>query len=115
MSQWVETELAQSQMQDARHTKRLAQLLGRLSEQAASSIPRACHGWAETGAAYRFLDNPQVGLKAILSGHQHATVERIRAEAVVLVVQDTTFLNYGTLQPKQGVGTGKEKAREEYL
>ena len=31
MSQWVETELAESQMQDARHTKRLAQLLERLS------------------------------------------------------------------------------------
>ena len=115
MSPWIETELAESQMHDVRHAKRLAHLLERLSEQAASSIPRACHGWAETVAAYRFLDNPQVGLKEILSGHQYATVERIQAEAVVLVVQDTTFLNYGTLQPKQGVGTGKEKAREEYL
>jgi hypothetical protein len=115
MSQWVETELAESQMRDTRHTKRLAQLLARLSEQADSSIPSACRGWAETAAAYRFLDNPQVGLTEILSGHQHATLERVQAQAVVLLVQDTTFLNYGTLQPKAGVGTVKEKAREEYL
>ena len=74
MSPWIETELAESQMHDVRHAKRLAHLLERLSEQAASSIPRACHGWAETVAAYRFLDNPQVGLKEILSGHQYATV-----------------------------------------
>jgi hypothetical protein len=30
-------------------------------------------------------------------------------------VQDTTFLNYGTLRPKQGMGTVKDKLREEYL
>ncbi len=53
MSPWIETELAESQMHDVRHAKRLAHLLERLSEQAARSIPRACHGWAETVAAYR--------------------------------------------------------------
>jgi hypothetical protein len=51
MSQWVETELAESQMRDERHRKRLTQLLGRLSAQTESSIPGACHGWAETVAA----------------------------------------------------------------
>jgi IS4 transposase len=56
-----------------------------------------------------------VGLPEILSGHQQATLERIQAQGVVLLVQDTTFLNYGTLQPKKGVGTVKVKVREEYL
>jgi hypothetical protein len=32
-----------------------------------------------------------------------------------LLVQDTSFLNYGTLHPKAGMGTVKEKGREEYL
>src|SRR5215472_10754179 len=105
MSRWIETELAEGQMQGGRRKKRLAQLLGRLSEQSTSSIPQACHGWAETVAAYRFLDNPQVGLTEILSGHQHATLEWVAAEAVVLLVQGTTFLNYGALQAKRGVGT----------
>ncbi len=105
MDQWIETELAESQVQDERRKKRLAQLLGRLSEQSTSSIPRACHGWAETVAVYRFLGNPKVGLTELLSGHQQATLGRVQAEAVVLLVQDTTFLNYGTLQAKQGMGT----------
>src|SRR5919109_5265783 len=114
MSQWIETELAETHRHDLRHAKRLAHLVERLSEQTVSSIPRACHGWAETLAAYRFLDNPRVSLTEILSGHQHATLERLQAQEVVLLVQDTTFLNYGTLRPKKGVGTVKERMREEY-
>jgi hypothetical protein len=115
MGDWVETEMGACQLHDARHAKRLAQLLGRLSEKPVHSIPSACHGWTETVAAYRFLDNPAIGEQQILSGHQHATLERMRAQEVVLLVQDTTFLNYGTTQPKKGMGTVKVKAREEHL
>src|SRR5262245_40593620 len=115
MSDWVAEELAESQVHDARHAKRLTTLLTQLSEQPGRSIPSACQGWAETVAAYRFLDNSSVGLAEILSGHKQATLERIRAQEVALLVQDTSFLNYGTLQPKAGVGTVKEKVGDEYL
>jgi hypothetical protein len=66
-------------------------------------------------AAYRFLDTPASGAQELLSGPQHATLERMRAQAVVLLVQDTTFLDDGTTQPKQGMGTVKIKVREEDL
>jgi hypothetical protein len=115
MSNWVETELRACQLHDARHAKRLAQLFARLSEKPVPSLPSACHGWAETVAAYRFLDNPAIGEPEILSGHQHATVDRSRAQAVVLRVQETTFLNDGTPPQKPGMGTVKVKSREEYL
>ncbi|HSF32695.1 MAG TPA: transposase DNA-binding-containing protein [Candidatus Tectomicrobia bacterium] len=115
MSDWIEAELTECQRHDARHMKRLARLLGRLSERPVGSIPTACHGWAETVAAYRFLNNPDIGVQEILSGHTRATLERIRSQAVVLLVQDTTFLNYGTTQPKAGMGTVKIKTREDYL
>jgi len=115
MSEWIKAELAESQMQDLRHVKRLAHLLERFSEQTVSSIPRACYGWAETLAAYRFVDNARVSCQEILSGHQRATQARLQAQEVVLLVQDTTFLNYGTLHPREGVGTVKERLREEYL
>jgi hypothetical protein len=39
------------QRYDARHAKRLAQVLTRLREKPVHSIPSACHGWAETVAA----------------------------------------------------------------
>jgi hypothetical protein len=66
-------------------------------------------------AAYRFLDNPHVGVEEILSGHKQATRERIRAQEVALLVQDTSFLNYGTLHPRAEMGTVKERVRDEYL
>jgi Transposase DNA-binding len=115
MSDWIETELAEGQMHDVRHTKRLARLLDRLRTRPISSIPAACHGWAETVVAYRFLDTPAIGIQDILSGHTHATLERIRAQEVVLLVQDTTCLDYGTTHPKGGMGTVKIKVHEEYL
>jgi hypothetical protein len=115
MSDWIEAELAECQMHDTRHTKRLGRLLDRLSARPVNSIPTACHGWAETVAAYRFLDNPGIGVQEILSGHTHATLKRIRAQAVVLLVQDTTFLDYGTTHPKAGMGPVKINTREAYL
>jgi hypothetical protein len=115
MSTWGAEEMAESQMHDTRHGKRLATLLSELSERPASSIPSACHGWAETVAAYRFLDNPHVGCEEILSGPKQATLARIRTQEVALLVQDTSFLNYGTLQAKAGMGTVKERVRDEYL
>jgi hypothetical protein len=78
-------------------------------------IPRAWHGWAETVAAYRFLDNPAIGAQAMLSGHQRATLARMRAQAAVVFVHDTTLLAYGTTQPKQGRGTVQSTVREAYL
>lgn len=115
MSPWVAQEMAESQLHDARHAKRLAKLLSELSERPVSSIPSACHGWAGTVAAYRFLENPSVGCEEILSGHKQATVERVRAQEVAVLVQDRGFLSYGTLQPKAGMGTVKERTCHEYL
>jgi len=105
--------MTESQRYDGRHEKRLATLLTQLSEQPVSRIPQAGQGWAETVAAYRFLENPRVGVAEILSGHKAATVERVRAQEVAWLVPDTSFLNYGTLKPKVGRGSVKEKGRDE--
>jgi hypothetical protein len=77
-------------------------------------MPRAGHGWAEPVAAYRLLDNPAMGEPAMRSGHQHATLERIRTQDGVLWVQDTTLRDDGTTRPKQGRGTVQGKVREEH-
>jgi hypothetical protein len=115
MHKWVAAEMVAGQRHDTRHGKRLAQRLARLGEQSVRRIPRACHGWADTVAAYRFLDNPAIEMQAIVSGHKHATLARSHTQDVVLLGQDTTFLAYGTTQPKAGRGTVQGKKRQEYL
>jgi hypothetical protein len=51
----------------------------------------------------------------MLAGHPHATLERMRAQAEVLLGQDTTALASGTTQPQKGMGTVQSNGRAESL
>ena len=61
-------------------------------------LPAVFPGGAEQQAAYRFLHNKKVGVEDILQPHREALVERCRQEPTVLLVQDTTTLNYTGLK-----------------
>ena len=54
---WIDNELMGCEFPDARHGKRLRQLLKQLSNRVGSSTPWACQDWANTKAAYRFFGN----------------------------------------------------------
>jgi hypothetical protein len=56
-------------------------------------FPAGCKGRAEVKAAYRFVDNEHVTASSVLAPHRDATIERIRAQKVVLIPQDTTELD----------------------
>jgi hypothetical protein len=101
-------------MKDTRLQQRLGKMLSQLSDQPKESIPAACQGWADTQAAYRFLDNDEVSFEDIIKGHRAATVERIRQHSVVLIAQDTTFLTYA-YEEKVGFGTLRKTENERYL
>lgn len=51
-------------------------------------------GSGETKAAYRFFDNEHVEPEKIDESHLKATLQRMSQEAVVLIPQDTTVLNF---------------------
>lgn len=68
-----------------------------------ASIPDACHGWAETMAAYRFLGNEAVDWQAILTPHWEQTRQRMQAHSLILCLQDTTELNFNG-QDIEGLG-----------
>ena len=62
-------------------------------------------------AAYRLLASPRVTMDDILQPHREAVAERCALEATVLLVQDTTTLNYkGLRQCTQGLGSVGGKA-----
>uniref|UniRef100_UPI0024904812 IS4/Tn5 family transposase DNA-binding protein n=1 Tax=Janibacter hoylei TaxID=364298 RepID=UPI0024904812 len=86
-------EVKNQVMGDTRLNKRLSHILSSLSSDPKSSIPCANKTWPETFAAYRFIENDKVNFDSIMSGHKSATLERIKAQPVVLIPQDTTFLN----------------------
>ena len=73
-------------------------------------MPAVFPGSAEQQAAYRFLHNNRVGGDDILQPHREALVERCRPESAVLLVQDTTTLNYtGLKESTQGLGPLQER------
>ena len=64
---WVDRELADCSFEDERLGKRLRSLLSQFASAPGGSIPLACQDWANTKAAYRFLDKKHVSETLILS------------------------------------------------
>ena len=65
------------------------------------TIPLACQDWANTKAAYRFMDNDRVSEHDILSGHFRATAQRFSmTDGPILVLQDTTTFSYERERPE---------------
>jgi hypothetical protein len=103
MQPWIEAEMATLDWGDQRLNERQRLLLERFAARPQASIPAASRGWAETRAAYRFFDNPQVTAQAVQQPHRQATLERIRQTGVVLILQDTTELELDR-HPEGGFG-----------
>lgn len=101
---WTEEEFGGAALGDKRLGNRLMQLGGSFFAMPADNIPQACATDAAAKAAYRFFDNDQVSMNAILSPHFETTEQRLRAQEVVLVVQDTTSLNYTSHPETIGLG-----------
>ena len=104
LEEWVEKEFNSVTWSDARLGRRLKKIAADLCSQPQASIPEACGEWSRTKGAYRFFDNDKVTPETILSGHQKATLERMKDEDVVLTVQDTTTLNYAWQEEASGLG-----------
>ena len=102
MQTWIKDELASVDLGDQRLDRRYELVVDRLSQKPTLSIPAACGGWAETLAAYRFFDNDKVTPDKLLAPHRDATLKRIQAQRVVLLVQDTTKLILDRAEEKVG-------------
>lgn len=92
---WAEEEFGGLDVGDQRLRERAYLLARDFAARSRANIPEACDGsTAKVKAAYRFFQNPQISMDAVLLSHAQATVERVRAHPVVLAVQDTTDLDY---------------------
>ena len=101
---WIINEIKTVDLGDKRLNKRFGNVLEMLGRQPHESITVKSNNWAEVKAAYRFFDNESVNLDAVLAPHYDATLERIRAEKVVLLPQDTTELDYSSKKATTGIG-----------
>lgn len=104
MAPWIQHEMAELDLGDARLNRRAEKVLGAMSAAPGASLPRACGSHSDLIGAYRLFDHSAATLPQMLSGHRAATLRRAAAESVVLVVQDSTWLDYTTLRSCRGLG-----------
>lgn len=102
MREGISAEISGINLGDKRLNDRSRILMESMAANPQASVNGTCDGWAETQAAYRFFDNSAVTPELILQPHIEATKRRIKAQPVVLVVQDTTELDF-TAHPPEGV------------
>ena len=87
-------------------SERVEKTLEQLSGAPESSISGACKDPHQAKAVYRLLSNDKFTAEGVLDVSQKETVERIRASGVntILIVQDSTYLNYSGLKATEGLG-----------
>ncbi len=101
---WVHREFGGARLGDRRLQQRLLGLATAFFNKPTAGIVQACGSWAAAKAAYRFFDHERTTMQALLEPHRQATIERMRREPVVLVVQDSSSLNYTARRDMQDIG-----------
>lgn len=106
--QWAQAEFGQARLGDQRLSKRLVSIVESKARFPGLPFLQAVDGQAaQVAGYYRFLDQPvetKVHMDSILSVHRQRTVLRVQKQHEVLIVHDTTDLNYSTLLACEGLG-----------
>lgn len=117
-SSWCDQEMAGLDLGDQRLARRASKILEARWAKPASTFYGSFEGWTPAKAAYGFIEHssPLISLNSLLAPHAQATRARMAAEPLVLLVQDTTGLNYTGLKQTPGLGPlGEGKARGLWL
>lgn len=115
MIEWIEQELATAQLGDKRLLQRMKLILARLSQSPLASIKAAFRGWAELMGAYRFFNNKRTSVEAVLAPHRNATLRRVQEHPRVLLLQDTTELDYSLKKELKGTGPLSDLSRQGFF
>jgi len=106
---WAQQEFGDCELGDRRLTRRLIKIISDKAAQPGGSYSQAAGGdrYGLKGY-YRFLNNEDEGEEltpqTLLQTHRQQTIRRMKTESTVLIVQDTTQLNYSTRPKCEGLG-----------
>ena len=104
---WAIEELAKVNFGDKRLDKRFLKVAGSQSKTPQLSINASSADWSCAKGAYRLFDNPKVTPEKILEPHIENTIHRIYGQEMVVIVNDTSFIDFSTheMVPDLGVAT----------
>lgn len=101
---WAAQQWGDVQLGDRRLTRRAVAVGRRMAAQPAASLPEQMQAPSMLKAAYGLLNHPGVSLAALTAPHREATLQAARQPAVVLLVEDTTELDYTAHASKADLG-----------
>jgi hypothetical protein len=109
---WCAWELRYLELGDRRRQARAGAILQARWEQPQASFYGSFSSWGAAKGAYTLIEHPSpdLSLSGLLASHQEQTQARMAAEALVLLPQDTTSLNYSGLEQTTGLGSLGENA-----
>src|SRR5690348_14068080 len=103
-AQWAFQTFGQVKLGDKRRTKRAVRVATALVRQPNASLPQQLDSLAGLKAAYRLLNEPDVTYSALIAPHFQQTRTILDQLGLVLLLQDTTELDYTSHSTTTGLG-----------
>jgi hypothetical protein len=104
LEEWIKEEVTGAELGDKRRTERLKKMAVALAKDPRGTIHGSLLTWREAKGAYRLLNRAEVTHTAVLKPHWQRTLERCRNSSEVLLLEDTTSLNYQSHPATKGLG-----------
>src|SRR2546429_7982539 len=101
---WAEDTFGSVRLGDRRRTERAVEMACAIAHDPAASLPAQMQDEAATQAAYRFLQTPDVTYEKLIHPHVQQTREEAREPKQVLLIQDTTEVDYQHHPKTTGLG-----------
>jgi len=101
---WAQQQFGQVRLGDRRRTARAVMVGAAIAADPSGSIPQQNKKWKKTKGAYRLFDAEQSTFQAMIDPHWQRTRTLAGECPVVLLIQDTTQLDYTNHPACQGLG-----------
>src|SRR3989440_1785645 len=102
--QWAEYTFGSVHLGDQRRTERAVEIASAIAQNPAASLPAQMQDDAATEAAYRFLQMPDVSYEQLIAPHVAQTRAQASQQPQVLLIQDTTEVDYQQHPTTTGLG-----------
>jgi Transposase DNA-binding/Transposase Tn5 dimerisation domain len=113
--EWAQATFGEVRLGDQRRTKRVVRMATLMATQSDVSLPRMMKSKADLKAAYRLLETPDVTYEALIHPHMQQTQQQAGSRRRVLLIQDTTDLNYSHHPTTTGLGPLKNQKQHGIL
>ena len=107
---WCREEFESINLGDTRLDNRFLKTAALMASRPMASINDACGSWRDAKAAYRLFSNENCAPDEIRRAHLESTLKRIESHERILVIQDSSTLNFNNHTATEGLGGVGQRA-----